>query len=131
MRIPDDFGVAFTNPEVRSEILRLPAEDGEPIARHQLTVRPSDLDPIAHVNNAVYVDWLEEAIEAVGWSAGEAAAGSAAGTLRIEYLASAALGDAIEVELYGSALDWRARIRRADGLDLVRAARDLSRSPSA
>jgi len=147
VRIPADFGVAFTNPEVRSEILRVPAEDGAPAARHGLTVRPSDLDPIDHVNNAIYVDWLEEAIEAVGWSAvasggGDAdrpagvadgpptATGSSPGTLRIEYLASAARGDAIQVDLFGAAESWRARIRRADGPELVRAARDLSRSSS-
>jgi acyl-ACP thioesterase len=134
VRIPDDFGVAFANPEVKSEILRLPVEAESPAARHRLTVRPSDLDPIDHVNNAVYVDWLEEALEAVGWTAhgatGEAASGSAPGTLRIEYLASAARGDAIDVDLFGSAAGWRARIRRSDGADLVRAARDLSRSTS-
>lgn len=141
VRIPDDFGVAFANPEVRSEILRLPAETEGSVARHRLTVRPSDLDPVDHVNNAVYVDWLEEAIEAVGWShsapddrAGTASAATAAGatpgTLRIEYLASAARGEAVDVDLFGTPDSWRARIRRADGLDLVRAARDLSRSSS-
>ena len=30
VRIPDDFGVAFANPEVKSEILRVPAETGCP-----------------------------------------------------------------------------------------------------
>jgi acyl-ACP thioesterase len=138
IRIPDDFGVAFANPEVRSEILRLPPETGEPAARHRLTVRPSNLDPLDHVNNAVYVDWLEEAIEAVGWRGGEAsegetpigvtAAGSTPGTLRLEYLASAARGDSIEIDLFGTPDAWRARIGRTDGLELVRAARDLSRS---
>ncbi len=132
VRIPDDFGVAFANPEVKGEILRVPAEAGEPAAGHVLTVRPSDLDPIDHVNNAVYVDWLEEAIEVAGWSVappdGTAASGSAPGTLRIEYLASAARGEAIEIALFGGAGGWRARIRREDGLELVRAARDLSRS---
>jgi len=132
VRIPDDFGVAFTNPEVRSEILRVPADDDGPAARHRLTVRPSDLDPIDHVNNAVYVDWLEEAIEAAGWAppTGAQGAGASPGSLRIEYLASAARGDAIEVDLYGGAESWRARIGRSDGLELVRAARDLSRSRS-
>ena len=134
VRIPDDFGVAFTNPEVKSEILRVPVEAGAPVARHRLTVRPSDLDPIDHVNNAVYVDWLEESIEAVGWTgdrAGEAAgpgtgAGAAPGRIRIEYLASAARGESIEIDLFGSPSAWRARIGRSDGLELVRAARDLS-----
>jgi acyl-ACP thioesterase len=134
VRIPDDFGVAFANPEVRSEILRIRAEQGPPAARHVLSVRPSDLDPVDHVNNAVYVDWLEEAIEAVGWTNvgahGATASGSTPGTLRIEYLASAARGDAIEIDLFGAADGWTARIGRSDGLDLVRAARDLSRSSS-
>lgn len=140
VRIPDDFGVAFANPEVRSEILRVPAESGEPRARHALTVRPSDLDPLDHVNNAVYVDWLEEAIEAIGWgrpprSSHEApgnavfadpagdpgAAASLPRTLRLEYLASAAPGDQVEIELFGSPPAWRARIGRADGTELVRA----------
>jgi acyl-ACP thioesterase len=146
VRIPDDFGVAFANPEVKSEILRVPAETGDPAARHRLTVRPTDLDPVDHVNNAIYVDWLEEAIEAAGWSGGtgpgdaegpdaaaagdRTAAGSAPGTLRIEYLQSAGRGDAVDIHLYGSPHAWRARIGRSDGQELVRAARDLSRSSS-
>jgi acyl-ACP thioesterase len=91
-------------------------------------VRPSDLDPVDHVNNAVYVDWLEEAIEAVGWAS--SAAGSSPGTLRIEYLGSAARGEAIEIDLFGAPDDWRASIGRSDRTELVRAARDLSRSSS-
>jgi medium-chain acyl-[acyl-carrier-protein] hydrolase len=131
IRIPEDFGVAFTNPEVKSEILRVPVDGREPAARHRLTVRPTDLDPIDHVNNAIYVDWLEEAIESVGWAGYPgAASGSTPGTLRIEYLASAARGDAIEIDFFGSPGAWQAKIGRADGLELVRAARDLSRSPS-
>ena len=150
VRIPDDFGVAFANPEVRSEILRVPAETEPRAGRHTLTVRPTDLDPIAHVNNAVYVDWLEEAVGAVGWAgptaaessvlgaaiaastvpAPETAAGSTPGTLRLEYIASAARADTIVIDLFGSPGAWRARIAREDGLELVRAARDLSRTSS-
>ena len=68
VRIPADFGVAFTNPEVRSEMLRVDVPAGGPVAMRRLRVRPSDLDPLDHVNNAVYVDWLEEALEDGGWS---------------------------------------------------------------
>ena len=140
VRIPDDFGVAFKNPEVRSEILRVSAEPGVPDARHELTVRPSDLDPLDHVNNAVYVDWLEEAIEASGWGgprgrrpdgpSSVAFGGSArdpertaAGprALRLEYLASAGPGDRVTIDLFGNPSAWRARIARADGSELVRA----------
>ena len=128
MRIPEAFGLAFSNPELDEEILRVP-KPAEPVATSlRIAVRGRDLDPLDHVNNAVYVDWLEEAIEAVGWAG--SAAGWSPGTLRIEYLASAARGDVVEVDLYGGAHDWRARIGRSDGTELVRAARDLSRSPS-
>ena len=118
VRIPADFGVAFTNPEVRSEILRVDPPEGAPVSETQLQVRPSDLDPLDHVNNAVYVDWLEEALEATGWRAGTE---SLPRSYRLEYLVSAARGDRVVVGLHGSASAWSAAIRRTDGGDLVRA----------
>lgn len=117
VRIPADFGVAFTNPEVRSEILRVEAPPGDPIAVIELRVRPSDLDPLDHVNNAVYVDWLEETLETAGWTS---AAEALPRTYRLEYLAPAARADRVEVALHGTAGAWTATIRRADGADLVR-----------
>ena len=118
VRIPADFGVAFTNPEVRSEILRVAAPEGSPFTVAELRVRPSDLDPLDHVNNAVYVDWLEEALESAGWAGASAALPR---SYRLEYLASAARGDRVEIALHGAADAWAATIRRADGVDLVRA----------
>jgi acyl-ACP thioesterase len=118
VRIPADFGVAFANPELRSEILRVDAPGDPPVATIELGVRPSDLDPLDHVNNAVYLDWLEEALEAAGWrAAGEAVPAS----YRLEYLASAARGDRVTVALHGGPAAWGATIRRADGSILVRA----------
>jgi acyl-CoA thioesterase FadM len=119
VRIPADFGVAFANPEVRSEIIRVPAPDGAPSHSMSLRVRTSELDPLDHVNNAAYVDWLDEALLDAGWSA--ASAGGQARAVRIEYLASAARGDDATVELHGEPAAWSAAIRRADGLELVRA----------
>lgn len=118
VRIPADFGVAFTNPEVRSEILRVETPPGAAARVTELHVRPSDLDPLDHVNNAVYVDWLEEALDAVGW---RESANALPRTYRLEYLASAARGDRVEVALNGSVASWSATIRRPDGPDLVRA----------
>ena len=37
--------------------------------RTELSVRPMDLDPMGHANNAVYLDWVEEAIAAAGGAA--------------------------------------------------------------
>lgn len=123
VRIPADFGVAFLNPEIASEIIRVPPPDGAPAAAVRLAVRGSDLDPLDHVNNAVYVDWLGEAFDAAGW---QPAARGWPGSLRLEYLASAGRGDEIAVELFGGSAGWTARIRRADGLDLLRASGSAS-----
>jgi acyl-ACP thioesterase len=117
IRIPEDFGVAFTNPEVDSEILRVPPPMDDVVSEIALGVRPSDLDPLDHVNNAVYVDWLEEALDAAGW---QAATGALPRTYRLEYLAPAARGDRVTIALSGDASAWRAVIRRADGIELVR-----------
>jgi acyl-CoA thioester hydrolase len=118
VRIPADFGLAFTNPEVENEILRVPAPVGPPARTHALAVRPSDLDPLDHVNNAVYVDWLEEGLDVAGWMA---TASTLRRSCRLEYLASAARGDEVVLELRGEARGWTGVIRRADGLELVRA----------
>ncbi|NJD27702.1 MAG: hypothetical protein FIA92_05340 [Chloroflexi bacterium] len=116
VRIPDDFGVAFTNPEIRSEILRVPPTDAEPVGRLGVTVRTRDLDPMGHVNNAVYLDWAEEALEAAGWPRGGAR------WARLEYLASAGPGADVELHLGGDPSAWWVRIRRPGGDDLVRVA---------
>ena len=117
VRIPADFGLAFTNPEIRSEIVRVPPPDGAPARTLDVRVRVSELDPLDHVNNAVYVDWLDEALVAAGWNA----ATTLPREVRIEYLASAERGDDVAVELHGDARRWVAVIRRSDGLELVRA----------
>ena len=118
VRIPDDFGVAFVNPEMESEILRVPAPAGDPVAAASLPVRRTDLDPLDHVNNAVYVDWLTEALDAAGWRGALEARGR---SLRLEYLASAEHGSEVVVELFGHREAWTARIRRPGGGDLLRA----------
>ena len=118
VRIPEAFGVAFSNPELGDEILRVPKPDGPAVASLQLNVRGRDLDPLDHVNNAVYLDWLWDARDAAGdaWSV------TAPRSLRIEYLASAARGDAVTVDLHGTPASWTAVIRGPGSVDFVRAA---------
>lgn len=116
-RIPEAFGLAFPNPEIDDEILRVPKVDGRPAIELPLVVRGRDLDPFDHVNNAVYVDWLWEALDAAGSAWGTAAPR----TVRIEYLASAGRGDAVTVELHGSPASWTGVIRASDGSPFVRA----------
>ena len=116
VRIPEAFGVAFPNPELDDEILRVRRADGAPASELALAVRGRDLDPFDHVNNAVYLDWLMEARDAAGptWSP------AAPTMLRIEYLASAARGDTVQVQLRGSPDAWSAVIR-TEAVEFVRA----------
>ena len=117
VRIPADFGVAFMNPEVRQRDHPRPAARRRPGQRIGLSVRSSDLDPLDHVNNAVYVDWLDEALDAAGWGAGDAPA--AHGPARVPRLGRARRRGR------GRALRRRRELGRpdprSDGLELVRA----------
>ncbi|HET7181174.1 MAG TPA: acyl-ACP thioesterase domain-containing protein [Candidatus Limnocylindrales bacterium] len=117
VRIPEAFGLAFTNPELDDDILRVAKIEGGPAATLELPVRGRDLDPLDHVNNAVYLDWLWEARDAAGPAWLEAPPR----TLRIEYLASAARGDAVTVGLHGAPDAWTATIRSTSGVEFVRA----------
>jgi acyl-ACP thioesterase len=119
VRIPSEFGVVFSNPELASDIARVGAlEPPADAAALAIRVRPHDLDPMDHVNNAVYLDWLEEALAAAGRPEMAVALPR---TLRLEYLASAAPGDGVLVTTWTDAAAWSARIARADGLEFVRA----------
>lgn len=118
VRIPEAFGIAFPNPELHDEILRVPKAEGPAATELAMAVRGRDLDPFDHVNNAVYLDWLWEARDA----AGQAWTATIPRTLRIEYLASAARGDAVTVALHGSPEAWAGVIRDGDGREFVRAA---------
>ncbi|TAK01326.1 MAG: hypothetical protein EPO36_06155 [Chloroflexota bacterium] len=126
MRIPPDFGDAFPNIELDADIIRVALPPVSPEAcRLTLRVRPQDLDPMGHVNNAVYLDWLEEAVA----EAGDAAASTAIPRrIAIEYAASAEPGDMLEAAAWpvdgaGSAR-WVVLRRQSDGADLVRACLD-------
>ena len=94
---------------------------------HRITVRPQDIDPMGHANNAVYLDWAVEAAGLVLEDAGRAVAGRA----RLEYLTPAGPGDTLaaaawafpgDVEDQAGHVDVAVRIRRADGADVLRAA---------
>ena len=119
VRIPSEFGVVFSNPELPGDIARVgPLAPPADASSLEIRVRPHDLDPMDHVNNAVYLDWLEEALVAAG--DGEAIAARPR-TIRLEYLASAAPGDEVFVRTWTDDSGWRATIARTDGLEFVRA----------
>ena len=120
LRIPPDFGIVFPNVELTGEILRLPLAPTPPTARRiDLRVRPQDLDPMGHVNNAAYLDWIEEVIAEAG---DPAAPARLPRTVWIEYAASAEPGDALTAAAWRDGDSWAARLARdSDGIDIVRA----------
>ena len=101
----------------------------------ELPVQPADVDAYGHVNNAVYLTWLDRA----AWSHSAALGvpleqclalrrGMAAQRIEIDYVRAAVAGDCIQAATWIVAADGRLRaerrfqIRRAsDGATLARA----------
>lgn len=66
-RIPPEFDVAFAAPPATFDLARVALTPAPPNAyRASFAVRPQELDPMDHANNAVYADWLDEAIIQAG-----------------------------------------------------------------
>ena len=135
VRIPGDFGLSFRSPELAGEIMKV-ALDGPPrpggaagvteadgtsgSAVVRFRVRPQDLDPMGHVNNAAYLDWLEEAL--LQAPPGGLGVTDLPRLARLEYRASAEPGDEIVVSAWRDGGSWQARIERPSGEELLRAA---------
>jgi acyl-CoA thioesterase FadM len=83
-----------------------------------LTVRPQELDPMDHVNNAVYADWLDETLIAAG---GQGVVRAVPRLVRLEYARAAEPGASLVVEAWPDAGGWSCRITDAEGADLLRA----------
>lgn len=124
-RVPPEFPAAFDVPPGPFEPGRVPLPPSpDDAVRHVSRVRPQDLDPMGHVNNAAYLDYLEEALHA----AGEAARPAISGTprrIRLEYLAPAAPGIALIGEAWQEPEEgvagWAWRLTGEDGRELARA----------
>ena len=101
----------------------------------ELAVQPEDIDAYEHVNNAVYLTWLDRAAwshsTALGVPLGACVAlrrGMAAHRVEIEYLRAAVRGDVVQAATWIVATDGRLRAqrrfqvrRKTDGETLARA----------
>jgi acyl-CoA thioesterase FadM len=89
-RVPAEFPAAMRSAPGSFEPGRVPLPATPAAAsRHVTRVRPQDVDPMNHVNNAAYVDYLEEALLAAGDDAAHALARTPR-RVRLEYLQPAA-----------------------------------------
>jgi len=122
-RVPDEFPALFAVPPGTFEPGRvvLPAT---PAAASvvRTVVRPRDIDPMGHVNNTVYMDYLEEAVLAAG-GGGAAALAALPRDIRLEYVIAAGPDDAILSAAWQAEDDaggWAWRLVDDKGRELAR-----------
>jgi acyl-CoA thioesterase FadM len=125
-RIPALFESVFGARRETFALARVdPGDEPADAARTSFTVRPQELDPLAHVNNAVYLDWVEEAVAAVGGDAGPAIVGRIRRTARLEYARAAEPGSTVDLVAWSGGDEdrrtWSVRISDRSGAELVRA----------
>ncbi len=119
VRVPDELIRAFDAPDEQVRPARVDPGPPPPDAnRMSFDVRPQELDPMNHVNNAVYVDYLEEAVLSAG---GGDVLRRMPRRYQVEYLAPAEAGARLE------SIAWPERSVEADGWSfrLRDATRDL------
>jgi acyl-ACP thioesterase len=92
----------------------VPAEAAE----RRFHVRRRDLDPLDHVNNSVYLDYFEEALETAG---GQRQRNAMPRRYEMEYLAAAGHGGALVDRVWPHDGGWGYRLYREDGTELFRA----------
>jgi acyl-ACP thioesterase len=118
-RIPKEFDAVFSVPPATFGLARVDLGEvpSEP-ARSTFTVRPQELDPMDHVNNAIYADWIDEAILAAG---GTAATRAVPRLVRLDYARAAEPAARVVADVWRDGGSWVGRVADADGSDLLRA----------
>ncbi len=122
-RIPPEFDGAFGAPDATFPLGRVaPGPAPDEADRAVFVVRPHELDPMDHANNAIYADWVEERVIAAGGDAGIAASRLLPRLGRFEFARPA------EPAMPVTAVTWRAddgawwcRLQDEAGTDLLRA----------
>lgn len=122
-RIPREFDGVFGVPDATFPLGRVdPGSTPADADRATFVVRPQELDPMDHANNAVYADWVEERVMSAGGEDGIDASRRLPRLERLEYARAA------EPAMAVTALTWRAddggwwcRLQDDAGTDLLRA----------
>lgn len=118
-RVPKEFDGHFWAPDATFPLGRVAL--GEPSGPTNLAtfkVRPQELDPMDHVNNAVYADWLDERVIAAG---DVAAVRAIPRVVRLEYARAAEAGATVVARVWPDEPGWSCRITGESGTDLLRA----------
>ncbi len=118
-RVPEEMigFVAAGAPSFEMLKVALPETPAVAFERRSRVAR-RDLDPLDHVNNSVYVDYLEEALQAAG--AGALLA-STPRRYEVDFVASAGREDALVGRVWPHEGGWAYRLSRDDGTEIFRA----------
>jgi acyl-ACP thioesterase len=120
-RVPAELLERFPAPAADGSVLRVPLPAPPSAAAHRsFAVRPHELDPMNHPNNAVYLDWLEESLRLAG-EAGEAAVRARPRTIRLEYAAAPDPAAEVLSEAWSDGDRWCCHLTDASGTSLLRA----------
>lgn len=118
-RVPKEFDGIFWAPDATFPLGRVTLGEPAPdVMTSTFRVRPQELDPMDHVNNAVYADWLDEQVIAAG---DVEAVRRIPRVVRLEYARAAEAGATVVAEAWRDAAGWSCRVSEASGGDLLRA----------
>jgi acyl-ACP thioesterase len=118
-RVPKEFDGHFWAPDATFPLGRVGlGEPSETATSASFRVRPQELDPMDHVNNAVYADWLDERVIGAG---GVADVRAIPRVIRLEYARAAEAGATVVATVWRDEPAWSCRISDAGGTELLRA----------
>lgn len=116
-RIPSIFPETFGGTELMGSVGRiaLPPTPADAVHR-RFAVRPQELDPMDHANNAVYLDWLEEGIiGAADPPTAQAATTDLPRRYRMEFALAVEAGAELEDAAWPDETGWSYRLAGAGG----------------
>jgi acyl-CoA thioesterase FadM len=114
-RLPPEFLARFGSHATSADLARV--EIGQPSAaavRDRRAVRGHELDPNRHVNNAVLLDWMDDAVRLAGGSIDKSTRDWVPRRYRVEYLAPLGPGDAVELAAWPAVHGWSVLAAHAD-----------------
>jgi len=127
-RIPPEIQAAFPVVDTVVTLARVdlaePPTGVQPVA---IAVRPQELDPLDHVNNAVYADWLDEQVLLAEPETGVGSIRRLPRLVRLEYARAAEAGTTVTARTWRdddvapADAGWSCRVDAADGSPLLRA----------
>lgn len=120
VRIPSDFERFVGAPlaPLHPTKVALAARPAQ-VTRVEVLVRPQDIDPMDHVNNAAYVDYIEELLLAIPGA--DQIPRAVPRSYLLDYALPASPGDRLELAGWPAGDAWNVQVSTLDGRNVARA----------